>query len=126
MLNATIALFLIAHGLLHLTIYVVPRNPHQRLPYDASRSWALQTLHVGTAPMHTAAVALSSVVATLYCSAGLALDLRLGAAAGLAAAAAVTALALKVVWFNTWLTLGVAIDLAILLAVATGWPPSLL
>ena len=126
MLTDAVALFLIAHGLLHLTIYVAPRDPHQRLPYDASRSWALQGLHVGTVPMHTAAVALSAAVATLYTCAGIALDLQTSAAAGLVAAAAVTALVLKVLWFNTWLTLGVAIDLAILAAVATGWPPSLL
>ena len=126
MLHIAVALFLIAHGLLHLTIYVAPRDPHQRLPYDASRSWALQALHVGVAPMHAAAVVLSAVTATLYVTAGLAVDLGVGAAASLVAAAAVTALLLKVLWFNTWLSVGVAIDVGILVAVAAGWPPSVL
>jgi len=126
MLTTAVALFLIAHGLLHLTIYIAPRDPHQRLPYDASHSWALQTLHVSAAPMHTAAVALSAVAATLYVCAAVAVDLHLTAAAGLAAAGAVTALVLKGLWFNTWLTVGVALDIAILLAVATGWPSSVL
>lgn len=126
MTTVLVAVFLVVHGLLHLSIYVAPRNPQQRLPYDASRSWALEALHVGTAPMHTAATVLSVAVAGLYVWAGLVLVHSTSAAAALAAAAAVTALVLKGLWFNTWLTLGVALDIAVLLAVATGWPPSLL
>jgi hypothetical protein len=46
-------------------------------------------------------------------------------AAALALAGAATALALKGLWFNTWLSLGIAIDLGVLWAVVTGWPTSL-
>jgi hypothetical protein len=126
MTTLLVAVLLVVHGLLHLSIYVAPRNPQQRLPYDASRSWALEALHVGTARMHATAVALAAAVAALYVWAGLVLVHSAPAAAALAAAGAVSALVLKGLWFNTWLTLGVALDIAVLLAVTTGWPPSLL
>jgi hypothetical protein len=49
------------------------------------------------------------------------IDLWAPAAVG----AAVAAVVLKGIFFNAWLTLGVALDVAVLAAVAAGWPPSL-
>ena len=75
--------------------------------------------------MHVAGAALSVVVATLYTCAGMALAVDASTAVTLAVAGAATALALKGLWFNTWLSLGIALDLGVLWAVATGWPSSL-
>ena len=126
MVTAVVAVFLVAHGLVHLAIYLAPKDPAQRVPYDPAHSWALQALHVAPAPMHTAGATLSALVATLYTCAGLALTVDASTATVVALAAAVTTLALKGLWFNTWLSLGIALDLGVLWAVTTGWPPSLL
>jgi hypothetical protein len=36
----------------------------------------------------------------------------------------VVALALKGLWFNRWLSLGVALDISVVVAAAAGWPAS--
>ena len=125
MVTAAVTAFLIAHGLIHLGIYIAPIKPDERVPYDPSSSWALRALHVGTAPMHAAAASLALMVAATYTAAGLAVPFSLPAAGGLALVAAGVALVLKAVWYNPWLKLGVLLDFIVIYAVAYSWPPSL-
>jgi hypothetical protein len=61
----------------------------------------------------------------MYALAALLLVAGAGVWAPAAAAAALVAALLKVTFFNTWLTLGVLLDVAVLTAVAAAWPPSL-
>jgi hypothetical protein len=67
-------------------------------------------------------VLLAVVAAGAYVTAGLAVAFDTAWAVPLAVAAAVTGLALKLVFFHPWLILGVLLDLAVLIAAATGWP----
>jgi hypothetical protein len=125
MTEVVVAAFLIAHGLVHPMIYVAPRNPGERVPYDPAHSWALQALHVGRRETHVAAVAVAATVAGLYTVAGLAVLLDLDIAITYTRVAAGTALALKAVWYNRWLSLGVLLDVLVVYAIAQQWPPSL-
>ena len=61
----------------------------------------------------------------LYVVAGLAVALGSGWAVAMAAAAAIVGLALKVLYFNPWLTLGILLDAAVLSAALLSWPVGL-
>jgi hypothetical protein len=120
-----VAGFLLAHGGVHAAIYATPREPTKPAPFDPARSWALATAHVRIAPMRVASARLAWVVTIAYGAAGVAVAFDAPAWAPMAAVAAVGAVVFKALWFNRWLTLGVALDLAVLAALAAGWPRSL-
>ena len=119
MTRLLLAGFLIAHGLVHPAIYATPKDPSEPPPFDPSHSWALSHTHVAAAPIHLASVALAWVAAAGYTVAGIALGLDAGVWAGIAAAAAVMGIALKSLWFNRWLTFGLAVDLGVLAVALT-------
>jgi hypothetical protein len=122
-MRVTIAVLLLVHGLVHAAIYATPKDPTKPAPFDPARSWALAG-QAAAAPMRRASALIGLAVAAGYTAAGsmLLIDQEGWTAAAVAAASA--ALVLKVLWFNPWLTLGVALDLAVL-AAAAGWPTSL-
>jgi hypothetical protein len=120
-----IAAFLIAHGLVHIGVYAGALGTSNPEPFDPRRSWLLAGAHVGATPMGTASLALGLAVAAAYAVAGWTVALDVDAWMGVAALAASLGLVLKGVWFNTWLVYGIALDVAVLAAVAVGWPPSL-
>jgi hypothetical protein len=116
--------FLIAHGLIHIAIYASPSNPAKPAPFDPSRSWALAAAHVDTTMMRSASLVMCLAAAAAYAAAGWLLAFDAAAWTATAAIAAVVALALKGLWFNRWLSLGVALDISVLVAAAVGWPAS--
>src|SRR5688572_14157599 len=124
MTRLVVAGFLIAHGLVHVAIYATPKDPSKAAPFDPSRSWALAAGHVGATPMRSASLALGLAVAAAYAAAGGAVAIN-AAWAGIAAFAGVLGIALKALWFNPWLSLGLALDIAVLVAAAADWPASL-
>ena len=71
------------------------------------------------------AVRLAGAATVLYVVAGLAVALGSGWAVALAAVAAIVGLALKVLFFNPWLTLGILLDAAVLSAALLSWPVGL-
>ena len=77
------------------------------------------------AASHLVAVGLAGAAAVLYVIAGLAVALGSGWAVAIAAAAAIVGLALKVLYFNPWLTLGILLDAAVLSAALLSWPVGL-
>ena len=80
-------------------------------------------VHVAPDLARTAALGLAWASTAMF---GLAAVLLVaGAGAGAWAPAAAAAIVLKAAFFNAWLTLGVAIDVVVLAAVVTTWPPSL-
>ncbi len=108
-MSALAGVFLIAHGLVHLAVWVMPQPDD--MPFDARRSWLL-----GDVP------ALSRLLAILACAvlvAGGATALFDGDFAVLAAGGAAVSLALLVLTFHPWFIAAVAIDVAII-AVAIG------
>jgi hypothetical protein len=118
-----LTVFLVLHGLLHLGIWVPsPRRDGPEPPFVPDRSALLTAAAVPTAAAHRLSVLLAVVAAGAYVTAGLAVAFDTAWAVPLAVAAAVTGLALKLVFFHPWLILGVLLDLAVLIAAATGWP----
>jgi hypothetical protein len=115
-----VAVFLVAHGLVHAAIYATPKDPAKPGPFDPSHSWALAAGHVAPEPMRSASVGLAWATAALYSLAGVAVLVDAPAWVGFAAVAAVVAIALKGLWFNRWLTFGLALDVAVLVAALGG------
>ena len=87
--------FLIAHGLVHLVIWLMPKPPDQKAPFDPDHSWLL-------GDQKAVAVVLAVAAAALLVAGGLGLWAhadwwRASAAVGLA-----TSFGLMVVYFNPW------------------------
>jgi hypothetical protein len=129
MSNLVIAGLLLAHGLIHAS-YLSPRPPATAggpaWPFDLERSRLLGSLgYRGTVP-RSAGVALVAVTVAGFALAALA---TLGVAPGSLLPAgvmvgALASLAVLVVYYHPWLTLGLAIDVLLLYAVfVAGWWP---
>jgi hypothetical protein len=126
MIRALAVVFLIAHGLVHAAIYATPQDSAKPAPFDPARSWAVAAGHVPRAVMRTASVRVAWLTAAAFLVAAVALAAGWESWPLLAAAAATLGLALKIVYFHPWLSAGVLIDIAIVVAAAGGWPPSLI
>jgi hypothetical protein len=123
-----IALLLVAHGLVH-AFFVIPQPPETAggpsWPFDLARSWILTPAGVGASGTRTLGIALLAAVVVGYVLAGV------GVVAGAEALflpgiaiGSVASLAMLGVFFKPWLTLGVAIDVALLVAAfAMRWRP---
>jgi hypothetical protein len=97
-------LFLIAHGLVHLAVWVAPPPPEA--PFDSRHSWLVGDSGVPSRVLAVAACALF-VVAGILVLAGA------GAGAGLAVAGAAASLALVLFTFNRWFVFAIAINVAL-------------
>ena len=123
-MTAFFAAFLMAHGLLHLVIWL----PHfdtdtaRPPPFRPDHSAVLSAVHAPHQVAHWISIILALVAAWLYVSAGGLVASGLTGAATLAAAAALWGIALKAVFFHPWLTIGLLLDICVLFAAVTGWP----
>jgi hypothetical protein len=119
-----IAAFLIAHGAVHLAVWLPtpPTDADPQAPFAPDHSALLTRTRVPQAASHRLAVLLAGATTVLYVVAGLAVALGSGWAVAMAAAAAIVGLALKVLYFNPWLTLGILLDAAVLSAAVLSWP----
>ena len=122
-----IAAFLIAHGAVHLAIWLPPppTDAERQAPFAPDHSAVLTRTQVPQTASHLVAVGLAGAATVLYVVAGLAVALGSGWAVALAAVAAIVGLALKVLFFNPWLTLGILLDAAVLSAALLSWPVGL-
>jgi hypothetical protein len=125
MVRVAVALFLMAHGFVHLVIYATPKDPAKREPFAADHSWLLSASGIAVEPTRRISVVAASLVGGLSVLAGLFLLLDLGWWTVWALLGAALGLALKTLYFNPWLSLGVTLDVGIVLAIAAGWPSSL-
>src|SRR5688500_6658787 len=116
MTRLAVAAFLIAHGLVHFAIYATPKDSSKPAPFDPSRSWALAAGHVRATSMRSVSLAGGVAVAAAYAAAGWSIAVDATFATGIAALAAALGIALKGLWFNPWLSLGIALDIAVLVA----------
>src|SRR5688500_18136442 len=66
-----VALGLIAHGLLHLAVWVARPDPSKPPPFDPAHSWALSARGADAATSRTLSVRLASAVAATFVVAGL-------------------------------------------------------
>jgi hypothetical protein len=110
-------LFLIIHGLVHVTVWAMPFDPDKG-PFDPGRSWLLELLGRGERARPVAA-GLAWACAAAFVVAGIAVTADADWGAGLAITAAVLSLVLTAVWFNPWLSFNVLINAAII-AIASG------
>lgn len=122
-----IAAFLIAHGAVHLAVWLAPppTDAERQAPFAPDHSALLTRTRVPQAASHVVAVRLAGAATVLYVVAGLAVAFGSGWAVALAAAAAILGLALKFLFFNPWLSLGVLLDAGVLSAALLSWPVSL-
>ena len=125
MTRLAVAAFLVAHGLVHAAIYAAVKPADGKAPFDPSRSWALAAAHVDPSITREASVRLAWITAGLFSLAGGALLVDMALWATVASGAAVVGLLLKVTWFHPWLTVGVLLDVGIVWATVSQWPPSL-
>jgi hypothetical protein len=119
--HLALAGFLIAHGLLHLALWVMPKPAENPPPFDPSHSWALESIHVAAGPTRTAGLALAWVAAAGFVAGGIAVAVGAPAWSTLAVLGAAAGLVLKALWFDRWLSVGIALDLAVIAVVAGGW-----
>ncbi|MEU6379836.1 hypothetical protein [Streptomyces sp. NPDC046909] len=125
MTTALVAVFLILHGLLHLCVWTASVPADGSAPFDPGHSWALEAAHVSAAPARAAALVLAWYTAVVYVVAGVGAIGGSGWWSGAAIVAASSGLALKAIWFHPWLTVGVLLDVGVIVAVASAWPASL-
>lgn len=113
--------FLVVHGLVHVAVWATPKGADQ--PFDPSRSWLLELFGITAGPARTLSIVLAVAAATGFVAAGVALFMGIDSWRGMAIASAAGALPLLLLFFNPWLTLGVAIELGILFSlVVSHWP----
>jgi hypothetical protein len=116
---AVVAVALLAHGLVHLAVWAARPDPAKPPPFDPAHSWVLSGAKVDAAAQRATSVRLATLVAGTFTLASGLLLAGSGAWAGTAVLAAAAGLALKVGWFDRWLSAGV---LTVILAALAGWP----
>jgi len=133
MTRIVLALFIVAHGLIHAS-YVTPRPAPTpggpAWPFELARSWFLSPLGVSESLLRPLGIGLAVLAVIAFALAGLAtlgIVLPVSAWQPLVAAGAVASLALLVLFFHPWLVLGVAIDVALVVAIwQADWSPDAL
>ncbi len=124
-----IAGFLLAHGAVHLLFFAPP--PAQTAegpnwPFELGRSWALSPIGISPDALRALAIALIAVMIAAYALAALvAFGLGPGSLwAPIVAVGTLASLAILAIFYQPWLSIGVAIDLvALWLVLVSGWAP---
>jgi hypothetical protein len=120
-----VGLFLVAHGLVHL-LYVARRPPDDpRYPFVPETAWVARVLGLSAEAAKAIARVTAVTVAIVLGIAGI--DLIVGATlwGTLASIGAAISLVLMIGFYHRWLTIGIAIDLAIIGLVWVQVPASL-
>ncbi len=107
-MSALAAIFLVAHGLVHLAVWLPPAA--RDAPFDPRRSWLLGEARTLTRTLATLACAIFMLAGVLVLP-------GTGVGGAVAVAGAALSLLLILLTFNRWLTGAVAIDVAIVLVV---------
>ena len=115
-----IALFLVLHGLVHAAVWAAPVDDDA--PFDPKQSWLLDGLGLGGGTrMLSVLLALAATVG--FVAVGIGLLAQQGWWRPLAVATAAASLGLILLYFNPWLSVGLAIEVAVLAAVLwADWP----
>ena len=119
--------FLFVHGLLHLAVWLPhpdPRPEHPA-PFEPDHSRVLTAVHVEQQTTHRVAVVLAVATAAVYVVSALAVWIGLPSAAAIVGLAAVIGLAMKVLYFDPWLLIGIGLDALVLTSAVVGWPVTL-
>jgi hypothetical protein len=126
MSEIVLALFLAAHGLIHLG-YVTPGPPDPRYPFKLDKSWLISSLHVDASYVRILGTALGALTVLGYTLAALAI---MGIIVPeplwqpLTILSSVLSLLLLVLFWHPWLVIGITIDAFLLLALLVlRWQP---
>jgi hypothetical protein len=112
-----IGLFLLAHGLIHVAIYAPPTAADA--PFDSGHSWLSRGARQARPLLLT--FAYGSAAALMV--AGIGLFAKQDWWQVVAIVGAALSLLLLVLFFNPWITIGVAINVAVIFVlVQTDWP----
>ncbi len=110
--------FLIAHGLVHLALWLTPKD--QQAPFDVSHSWIL-------GDRRTVAVAAAVLAATLLVAGGLGLWIHADWWRALTVFGLVVSFGLMVVYFNPWYLFIEAVNAALILGLIWfTWPSEMM
>ena len=126
MLRIMLGLFLAAHGLVHLPIWLpqafgVRAAADPNAPFDPGYSWLLQPL--GEDAVRWLSIGLAVVAAVAFVGAGAGLLAHQAWWRPLTVVAAGVSLTLVLVYFTPWLSAAVGINVALIIAlVAAHWP----
>lgn len=129
MVNTIVAIFLILHGLVHAILVMVPnpKEPGSGFATFFSQSWLSSGLGLSQSAGRSLAILLAAIATIGFIATGLALlDILVPFDwwRPLALASAVISLLLLVIFWNTYLIVGVLIDIAFLVALlAFNWTP---
>ena len=99
-------LFLIAHGLIHIAVWLAPPGPDA--PFDSHHSWLIGDVGVASRALAVAACALLVIAGVLILAGA-------GMGTAVAVAGAAVSLVLVILTFHLWFIPAVAIDVAIVL-----------
>ncbi|MGW7263265.1 hypothetical protein [Streptomyces sp. NPDC054842] len=124
MIPFLVGTFLVVHGLLHLGVWTAPRQPDRPSPFDPGHSWALAATHVSPAPARAIALAVAWYTAVVYTISGAGAFVGSNWWPTAALVGAASGLILKGIWFDPWLSVGVLLDVSVIVAVACTWPAS--
>lgn len=114
MIDVIAGLFLAAHGLVHL-LYVTPAPADDpNYPFVPESRWIVRTLRLKPASAKAFAGSLAVLVAIVFVAAGVALLADASVWERAAVIASAISLVLMVVFFHPWLSIGIAIDVAII------------
>ncbi|HEX6132311.1 MAG TPA: hypothetical protein VF044_11330 [Actinomycetota bacterium] len=116
-MRIVIALFLAAHGLVHL-LYLAPRpEDDPRYPFVPEERWSARAVGLDDAAAKAVAASLAILCAVVLVVAGVALLADAELWQPLAVLGSAVSLILLLGFMHPWLTIGVAIDVAIIAAV---------
>lgn len=108
--------FLIAHALVHLAIWLMPKPSDQKVPFDPGHSWLL-------GDQKTVAVLLAVIAAVLLMAGGLGLWAHAGWWRSVAAIGLAASFGLMVVYFNPWYLFIEGVNAALIVGIVwLTWP----
>jgi hypothetical protein len=127
MSDALLVAFLVAHGLVHLAIWLPhpTPDPAKPPPFEPGHSAVLTRASVSPPTIEHVAFALTWATAAAYVVAAVGVAVGAPWAVPALAGAALAGLALKAVFFHPWLSIGVVLDVLVLTSALAGWPVSL-
>jgi hypothetical protein len=121
-----LAFFLGMHGLIHLG-YVTPAPPDPKYPFSLSKSWLMTSLGLPGPTVRAIGIILSALTVIGFMLTGLAtagVVVPQGWWTRLTMFSAAASLLLLILFWHTWLVLGILIDLALMGAILwLHWQP---
>lgn len=123
MITTLVVAFLLAHGLIHFAIWLprIPVDPEKPSPFIPEHSAILTKAAVSQTTARRVSGIMAVAAGLGFLLTGLAVTSDAGWAAPVAVLASVLGLSLKTLFFDTWLLLGIALDLCILIVAIASW-----